>query len=450
MFDRHISLCIQRAKSVSFQRHKNNNLHGSLLSQKNGFTLIELAMVLIVIGVLISLGASLVGPLTKRSKYIETKDMLSGDVGALISFASYQKRLPTAAEFPTSVRAPNDSWTKALLYVPDSSLTSITAPSTETICNRKMTGLTVCQDAACTVATNITNVAFVIGSGADNYNIQTGTLTGGVCPAGQTCVRAYPLDTPNIDDYASDFIRTEAYDDIVSWVTLDELRTKTGCVGSPLALLNNELPFGFRCSQYSSSITASGGVPFGAVNKYKWCTQGTIPGGLTLNPNIVSADCSALAEASWGQADQLSLSASANVLYQTGTYSLTFFARDNADPAAGNDNIAQKALTLTVNVTGSPIRIWFVDTTGSGTYDFTLGSSCMNSIADNGEISNAVTNIFLVPGTSCIRHSGTVGNCNPATQTPGISYDTALAVDTDCDYQVNFTLTSGVNGVQNR
>lgn len=434
MFNRQVQTGIKRVKSGPFQQPKNSNSHRRLLAQKDGFTLIELAMVLIVIGILISLGVSLVGPLTKRSKYIETKDMLSGDVGALISFASYQKRLPTAAEFPTSVRAPNDSWTKALLYIPDASLTAITAPSTETICNRKMTGLTVCQDAACTVATNVPNVAFVIGSGADNYNIQTGTLTGGVCPAGQTCVRVYPIDTLNIDDYAADFTRTESYDDIVSWVTLDELRTKTGCVGSPLVLLNNELPFGFRCSQYSSGITASGGVPFGAVNKYRWCLQGTIPGGLTLAPNVVSADCSALAEASWGQADQFSLSASADALYQTGTYSLTFFVRDNADPAGGNDNIAQKALTLTVNVTGSPIRIW---NRAGNTRDFTIVSLCKNSVLNNAEISDLSGNV-LTPGNNCVRHSGTVGTCTSGVAQT-ITYDQALAVDTDCNYCVNYT-----------
>jgi hypothetical protein len=203
------------------------------------------------------------------------------------------------------------------------------------------------------VGTNITNVAFIVVSGAENYNIQTGTLVGGVCPAGQTCVRVYEIGTPNIDNYPADVNRPENYDDIVKWVTLDELRTKVGCQGAQLKVVNNELPYGFVNSVYTATVYADGGVTFTPPGgKYRWCIQtvsGLLPAGITRTPVTVpiSMNCSTLAEALLvARADSLVFSGTPTT---QNSYQMTIFARDNNDPAGTNDNIAQKNFVLTIN-----------------------------------------------------------------------------------------------------
>jgi prepilin-type N-terminal cleavage/methylation domain-containing protein len=327
-----------------------------------GFTLVELAIVLVVVGLVLVLGTTLIGPLTKSVKRNETKEIVNAAVESIASFASSSKRLPLdpvgdpTAEFYRSVRNSNDAWTKPLLYMMDASLTTIPGGTTDAICGRKSTGYTVCRDAVCTATTNIPNVAFVIVSRAENYNIQTGTLVNGVCPARQTCVRVYETGTPNIDDYSSllppdpDPLRAENYDDIVKWVTLDELRTKVGCQGAQLKIVNNELPYGFVNSAYTVTVFADGGIPYTVgVGKYRWCIQpasGSLPAGITATPNTVNGNCSSFAETSWLRADSLVFSGTPTT---QNSYQMTIFVRDNNDLAGTNNNKAQRNFVLTIN-----------------------------------------------------------------------------------------------------
>jgi len=314
------------------------------MRQPKGFTLIEIAIALVIIGLLIGLGASLIGPLTKRAKITETKDTLNAAVESVIGFAAKNNRLPTNTEFPQAVRNPNDSWTKPLVYFFDPALTTTPMQPAEGICGRKTTNLIVCTDANCN--SQIPDVAFMVVSGGPNYNVQTGPSTTSTCPSGKTCYKVYPQDNPNVDDYSNDFTRQEEYDDIVKWVTLDELRIKASCQGAQLKILNNELPYGYAGSAYNATIYAEGGVPFQSGGKYKWCIQGNLPSGLSSNPSTSSSDCSSLSEASWGQADNLTINGKPTA---QGSYTLTFFVRDNQDPSGPNDNIAQKTLVLTIH-----------------------------------------------------------------------------------------------------
>ena len=67
-----------------------------LIQDSRGFSLIEIAIVMVIIGVLAGGGISLVGMLTKRKARIETIDYLKQAQGALISFADINGRLPWA------------------------------------------------------------------------------------------------------------------------------------------------------------------------------------------------------------------------------------------------------------------------------------------------------------------------------------------------------------------
>lgn len=306
-----------------------HNASGVTYYERGGFTLIEIAIVLIILGILIALGATLIGPLTKRAKYNETKEIVNAAAESVISFAAANNRIPTATEFPTAVRNPRDAWTKDLYYIPDANLDDLNAGG---VCGRKTTGITVrdCTNANCTSYNDIANVAFLVISGSENYNIQTDNVGVGVT--------VYEVDTPDIDDYTTDMDRLEPYDDIVKWVTLDELRIKTGCVGAQLKILNNELPSGDQCSPYSVTISADGGVPFpdggdaGSDPDYKWCLGGTLPLGIT-NPTpgcTPPTSCNALAndEGTWTPATSLTISGTPTA---PGSFNITVFVRDNND-----------------------------------------------------------------------------------------------------------------------
>jgi len=316
---------------------------------KKGMTLLPLILMIIIMGGLIVAGITLVGPLTTRAKVNETKDTLNAAVDAIVNYAASNGRLPDNTQFPTIVRNQNDSWGRPLYYAYDNDLT--TAGS---VCGRKTTLLTIrkCTDTGCTTPTDIPNVAFLMLSGDGNYNNQT-TGTQGITTA--TTINVYNAGVQNIDNYLTDMNRPEAYDDIVKWVTLEELKNKAGCYSTTqgrLNILNNELPKA-SCtdSSYTATVYADGGIPFTSGGKYRWCiqtTSGSLPTGITANPNVVNTNCQGLAEASWGQADTIQLGG-----VPTTSGFITFFVRDNNDQTGSNDNIAQK--TQQLNVTCTPI-----------------------------------------------------------------------------------------------
>ncbi|MFQ5736715.1 MAG: type II secretion system protein [Thermodesulfobacteriota bacterium] len=303
-----------------------------------GFTLVELAVVLVIVGMLITIGAGLIGPLVKSAKYNETKETLTGALDSVTGFGTVNNRVPTTAEFPSAVRVPKDAWGAMLIYIPEANLVDTTAGG---ICGRKTTSITVllCPDAACASPTaTITDVAFVVLSGGENKNIQTASAAG--------TVKVYDPDIPGVDDYTADMNRAEAYDDIVKWLTLNELRIKAGCVGTQLKVLNNEMPSGTVGTAYSAEAYSDGGVPYASGGKYGWCVQGSLPSGISIKPNTTSADCAALAEGSWGRRDSLAFSGKPKA---SGSFNITIFSRDNNDSSSSNDNVAQKSLVLTIN-----------------------------------------------------------------------------------------------------
>lgn len=201
------------------------------LNNNKGFTLIELAMVLVVIGILVGFGVGMIGPLTKSAKYTETKETVNAAVESVIGYSIANNKLPdnnATTGFPTIARNPNDAWTKPLSYIYDNALLTV-----NNICINTTTNITVkvCPDAGCTPPTSTTsNVAFIVLSGGANYNNQTAGSQG---VTSAMTVNVYDVDVNNIDSYAGDMNRPEPYDDIVKWVTLYELKTKLGCTKTP-------------------------------------------------------------------------------------------------------------------------------------------------------------------------------------------------------------------------
>jgi prepilin-type N-terminal cleavage/methylation domain-containing protein len=237
---------------------------------QKGLTLVEIAIVMVIMGILIAIGASMLGPLTKRAKQMETDTALNSAVDAVMAYATTNKRLPvwtdsndlvlSPNEFHYILRTRNDAWSGPIFYrhsnTPDLSATDICAATT--------TNLRVARcgtDVFCATPQITSNVALVIYSRGANINYQT-VLPGPpppppvIPPPGIVTAYMYdqgismritnrvsglinipntqPLQTINdpVDNTAAictangDLCK---YDDIVKFVTLTELKTKIGC-----------------------------------------------------------------------------------------------------------------------------------------------------------------------------------------------------------------------------
>ncbi|MBU1706012.1 type II secretion system GspH family protein, partial [Patescibacteria group bacterium] len=141
-----------------------------ILKEKKGFTLVELAIVLVIIGLILGIGAGMVGPLMKRAKTIETNDIVNAAVDSIVGYALVNKKLPqwtdlndaniAATEFHYSLRNYKDAWGTPLFYAYDNNL------FTTNICTRPTTNITVrkCNDSDCTAFTDTSNVAYIVYS----------------------------------------------------------------------------------------------------------------------------------------------------------------------------------------------------------------------------------------------------------------------------------------------
>ncbi|MBN1613345.1 MAG: prepilin-type N-terminal cleavage/methylation domain-containing protein [Deltaproteobacteria bacterium] len=348
-----------------------------------GFTLIELSIVLIIIGIVLALGVGLLGPMLKEANVAKAKETIDGTMESIQGFVAANKRVPCCDEtsygpvcdyaptcdsvpdeFTPILKTPTDPWGSKINYIFDNNLT-YTAADGGDICGRRSTLLVVRQclteDCVTTAGidyTDITNVAYVAWSFGPNstnqmlgntYPAGTAITTRGILGPGTTTLYVAPLGTLNIPTN-SDL----EYDDVVKWITIDELRVKAGCEGAPLRIVNNELPAGHVSSDYTATLYADGGAFSTAVTNYRWCIQtqngalADLPGFANPDAIVFNTDCQGLAEASWTQAADFDLT-KASGSGTTGSYSLTVFVRDDNGSGTVSDNVASRAFVLTVS-----------------------------------------------------------------------------------------------------
>ncbi len=292
------------------------------LENNNGFSLVELSIVLVIIGMLISLGMNMIGPLTAIVKVRETRDMMDADLQAITSWAASRNTIPNADDtgFKTVAKSPLDAWGRNLIYLYDPNLYSASSTK-DTICGRSSTPLTLETTDNGTITTTVSNVAFAILSDADNATLKS-TLNGtNITTSGAATTGSTPA-TISVKGPSGYLVR---------WVTLDELRSKIGCQGAALKIVNNELPYGNYSTSYSATIVADGGS--GSAN-YQWRIKSSkFPNGIIPTfANISTTD--------WITTSSLNLSGYPKL---QGSYYFSIFVRDNS----GNDS--SKVFVLTVN-----------------------------------------------------------------------------------------------------
>lgn len=310
-------------------------------NHQQGFTLVEMAVVLVIVGILLSGGMMVMRVLFDQVRLRESRETINAAMESINSYAAANNKLPVDfTSFKSEVRSYKDAWSRDLIYVFDSALAP-TSSTKDSICGRRSTSMSI-TDAS--TGTTINNVAYLILSQLDPA-VTDSTI-------GTTALTSGPISS-------STTITAKTTDDIVRWVTLDELRSKMGCQGAQLKIITNELPFGAAPNAYSVTITADGGVPFStAPNTYKWCVT-NLPAGFTQTTDFVSSsDCMSLAESGWTtEKPSLTLAFAANAV-TSNSYAFTVVVRDKADnvttsnacnSASPGDNCAQKTFVITVN-----------------------------------------------------------------------------------------------------
>ncbi len=214
-----------------------------IFQERKGFTLVELAIVLIIVGLLAGIGANMIGPMTKRAKLLETTEILKQTKESIVGYVASRKELPSDAtevctapdvRFNTLANA-TDKYNSALYYIYSGNLRTDGAANID-ICGVSTTNITlrICHDSACGTSNTVNNIAFIVLSRGENTNKQT---NGNGNIAAATTVTVYDPGINNVPDGdATDtdaggnpINRVESYDDIYMYATLQELQGKLSC-----------------------------------------------------------------------------------------------------------------------------------------------------------------------------------------------------------------------------
>lgn len=196
------------------------------LSKQHGFTLIELSIVLIIIGLILGTIAPLFKTLTKRNKLSDGRQVVTTARNEIKGEVVRTRILPTDL---SNVGHSLDPWQTNLVYIPAPNL------SGQDLCSwlatgTNQTGLAVCIDGDCGAGKR-SNVAFIIASIGPNTNRQMENPTNRDGDTSDLEVRlySYGTETDQFTIAPDPNSPTDQFDDIIQYVTVDELITLFNC-----------------------------------------------------------------------------------------------------------------------------------------------------------------------------------------------------------------------------
>ncbi|HNY64359.1 MAG TPA: prepilin-type N-terminal cleavage/methylation domain-containing protein [Deltaproteobacteria bacterium] len=193
-------------------------------SDTKGFTLIEMAFVLVIVGILISMGVELLPMLVKQKKYADTRSAVAQARTALIGYARANGRLPRASSSTNGLETANtyrgylpyatiglgsngrDPYTRTLFYAVHQDLTTTTSANfystLVTISSSPPNNRTLYADGA--AGTGYRAAFLVLSSGADlRVNAPNDDNKNGIVNNGDDRSFAQPgsPETATYDDY---------------------------------------------------------------------------------------------------------------------------------------------------------------------------------------------------------------------------------------------------------
>lgn len=195
-------------------------------ANRQGFTLIELSIVLVILGLIVGTVAPLIISITKKNKLtggrqvVETaRDELKGDF--------VQNRV--LAGNLNTIGHSIDPWKNDLVYIPAPNLAG------QDLCTwlaggTDQTGLAVCLNGDCTNEKK-ENVAFVIASIGHNFNRQMEAPVNldGTSADREVRLYGYGVEIDRFTTAPDPNNSAQQFDDIVQYVTVDELAQLVSC-----------------------------------------------------------------------------------------------------------------------------------------------------------------------------------------------------------------------------
>lgn len=196
------------------------------LTNKLGFTLIELSIVLVILGLIIGTLAPLFVTLTKKSKMTDGKELVATARDEIKGEILRTHTLPNSlADIGHTI----DPWQNPLIYIPAANLAG------QDLCswlatNSNQTGLAVCLEGDC-VTGKKSNIAFIIASKSHNFNRQLENPTNHDPSTADKEVRLYSYGiVTDLYTAAPDPNRpTDQFDDIIDYVSVAELIQGLNC-----------------------------------------------------------------------------------------------------------------------------------------------------------------------------------------------------------------------------
>lgn len=218
---------------------------------KRAFTLVELAIVLMIVGLLIGGSFKLLKMQRYKEKTQEAKETVQTAKDAVIGNTLINDNTLPDKDFFKNNLSPIANNVHPLLYTYDTQLAS------NNICAFNSTKLSVK-----TPTKTISNVAFVIVSEGANGNMQTAVTDDG---SGNYSVTIYDYSQKK-DDNTTPVNVVDNYDDIATWVTLAQLQKEAECSSKPLRFLNDSLPTATKGETYSATLYVENNITDVSVN----------------------------------------------------------------------------------------------------------------------------------------------------------------------------------------
>lgn len=326
--------------------------------KKKAFTLVELSIVLVIIGLLVGGSFKIMKMMRERAKVQEAKDSVLSAKNAVLGYVMTYPNLPSGNEFQNDL-SPIKNNQHPIFYVADTNLSIID----NDVCTYNTTSLKVIDNGV-TPARTINDVAFVVVHEGADYNMQTALN-------GSNEVHIYGA-VNQVDDNTTPVDIVDFYDDVVEWVTLAELQQNVDCSQNRLVIINDyALPRDINSSSnyIGANIYADGGYALSdggdgdTQDDYEWCLEDPNNSLNWLNSNTCNGainivpDCGA---ATFSQCTSPSLRSSSSPI--AGTHRLNIYVKDKI-------KTVRKSFSITIDADTS-------SGTGGGGTGLPNGSDC--------------------------------------------------------------------------